>query len=182
MKIQQLPLSQRALLTFLPCLLIAPFDPLLAFCLFIVLFEKCIIAMLPLPGVEFTSLATFLFALKYDLPVAIFLALLVPGIIASIFKFLLWKEFRKPEEPPVTLGGGTVIDVVMVAICWYVKANFTLPLLELMIIFLLIKHALNYIKNTLTGSPDIMSPVVSSLLNIFLVLCFGNFFQWLLSA
>ncbi len=55
MKIEELPLSLRAAITFIPCIFIAFFDPLLAFCLFIVLFEKCIIAIFPMPGVELTT-------------------------------------------------------------------------------------------------------------------------------
>ncbi len=179
MKLEEIPLSRRAVITFLPCLLIAPFDPLLAFCLFIVLFEKCIIAMFPLPGVELTTLATFLFALKYGLVKAIALAVVVPGIITSVLRFLFWKEFLRPDEAPFTLGAGNLIDVAVVSICWYLK-HFNFGLLELMVIILAVKHLLAYIKNSFTGSPDVVSPVVSSLLNIFLVLFFGNFFLWLI--
>lgn len=182
MKIEEFPFSLRAAITFIPCLLIAPFDPLLAFCLFIVLFEKCIIAIFPLPGVEFTSLATFLFALKYDIVSASLLALLVPGIIASIFKYFLWKEFRKPDEPPITLGGGTVIDIFMVIFCWYLRTNFAFSLIELMLIFLFAKHTINFIKGNITGSVDIIGPFISSLLNILIILIFGNFFLWLLKV
>jgi len=182
MKIENLPFSLRAVITFIPCILIVPFDPLLAFCLFIVLFEKCIISIFPLPGIEFTTLATFLFALKYDLIYALFLAFFVPGIIASVFKYTLWKEFKKPDEAPITLGGGTLIDMLMVAFCWFLKTSFTFSLLQLMFIFLLVKHIINFVKGHYTGSVDVIGPFISFFLNIFLILIFEGFFLWLLNA
>ncbi len=181
MKIEELPLSVRAAITFIPCIFIAFFDPLLAFCLFIVLFEKCIIAIFPMPGIELTTLATFLLALKYELITALFYAILIPSVVASILRFLFWKEFLRPDEPPFTFGAGNLIDMGVVVACRYLK-NFNLSMLYLMGIILVFKHTLGYLKNTLTGIPDVISPVVSTILNIFLILIFGSFFLWLINA
>ena len=162
--------------------IISAFDPLLGFAVFLILLEKFFLSMLSFPGLEFTTLATLLFGMKYGVYLAVALAFLVPGILVSIIKFtMFWEECVGLAEPPINIGFGNVLDMVSAFIAASLKGY---DLLLVMLVILVTKHALNFLKNKLTKieSFDVAAVVVSSTLNLLLIILFHEFWVWLIHA
>jgi hypothetical protein len=162
----------RALVTFAPWLFLLPFDPLLAITIELVLFEKCILCLFPIPGIEFTSLATILYGIKYDILTGVFLAVAVPGVLASLYKYLLWQEFKRPDEAPVNIGFGNFVDSCVVLLASLLK---NMELLYIVLACLVFKHTVNFVKGKYSGSVDVIGPLMSTFLNVTIVLLFGKY-------
>ncbi len=167
----------RLALTFLPAILVGLLDPLMGFCFFIMLLEKCVLAMLGLPGLEFTTTATFLFGMKYELATAALFAFIIPNFIMRPIKFVLWHEYVNPEEGPVNLSITSLIDVLVAVMAYFLRGiNMLLGL----IIVLTVKHTLNIIRTKNSDRPEMFDAAVSFVSNIVLVLILYRFILWLI--
>ena len=168
----------RIVLTFLPAIAVGVFNPLLGFCFFIMLLEKSVLSMLGLPGLEFTTTATFLFGLKYDLTTAVLLAFFLPNFIIKPIKFVLWREYVNPEEGPVNLSVTAVFDVMVATIAYILK---NLNIIIGLSIALIVKHSLNILRTRNSDRPEMFDAAISFASNIGLVVVFYKLIMWLLS-
>ncbi len=167
----------RVILTFLPAVVVGIFDPLLGFCFFIMLFEKSFLSMLGLPGLEFTTMATFLFGLKYDLATAAFLAFLIPNFLIRPIKFVLWREYVSPDEGPVNLSISALIDALMPVVAYALRdMNIFVGLTAA----LTVKHTLNVIRTRNSDKPEVFNVPVSFVSNLVLLLITYRLVLWLL--
>ncbi len=163
----------RTFFTFLPAILITPFYPLIGFCILIMLIEKIILGRLGIPGLEFTTLATFLFGVKYKIETAILITILIPNIFLKLIKFFLWPETLNPDEGPINLNFSTLLDVI-VAVIGYVTYNILhLPLLIGIFFALIVKHSLNILYTINSDKPEVMSAGISFLTNLIFVALFN---------
>lgn len=116
----------------------------LACCL--VLFEKVIfgrINLLPIGGIEFTSISIFLVTLKHGLVGGLFFVFFFVLSLPILINLLLEDRWViNPRFNPVSFGIGNLVDfacVVLISILRFLK----LDLFWSMLIFLLFKHGLN---------------------------------------
>ncbi len=167
--------KSKTFFTFLPAILITPFYPLIGFCILIMLIEKIILGRLGIPGLEFTTLATFLFGVKYKIETAVMITIFIPNIFLKLLKFFLWPETLNPDEGPINLNFSTLLDVV-VAVIGYTTYNILhLPLLIGVFFALLVKHSLNILHTINSDKPEVMSAGVSFLTNLIFVAMFNPF-------
>ncbi len=165
----------RIYITFLPVMIVLPFDKLMAFCLFIMLMEKTVLSTLSFPGLEFTTTATFLFGYRYGLVNGILLTLLVPNIALKLLKFWLWREYVNPDEWPVNFGLTTLIDFVVCAFGYMASQLSGVPLLAVFVLTLGVKSILNILRTRSSDVPEYMHSAVSSAVNLLLMIFIYKF-------
>ncbi len=169
----------RVIITFLPAALLSMFDPLLGFCLFLMLFEKSFLSMLGIPGLEFTTTATFLLGLKYELYLAVFLGFFLPNFLIRPIKFVLWREYVNPDEGPINLGFSALLDALIPAVAYFMRdMNVFIGLT----IALIIKHGINVVKTMNSDKPELFNVPVSFASNLFILLITYKLVLWLIQA
>ncbi len=140
-------------------------DRMLGFCIFIMYFEKCELAIFGIPGLELTTLATYFLGYKFGFPIGVVLAFFLPGFFIQPLKFFLWRERTDPEEGPIPLGIGSFLDGLVGAIGW-ITSRLGMNIFFGMGLALFLKHGVNVIKSLSSDRPQTFDAAVSTVTNL----------------
>ncbi len=139
-------------------------DRMLGFCIFIMYFEKCELAIFGIPGLELTTSATYFLGYKFGFPIGVVLAFFLPGFLIQPLKFFLWRERTDPEEGPIPLGIGSFLDGMVGAIGW-MTSRLGMNIFFGMGLALFLKHGINVIKSLSSDRPQTFDAAVSTVTN-----------------
>jgi len=152
------------------------------FATFLVLFEKCLFGRIAIiPGVEFTTLATILVAIKYEPITAILFCVFVGIILPSAINSLIGeKGIANPGFQIFSIGFGNIVDVICVLAIYLLRG---LDIMWVMLIVLIIKHTLNSLSGKLKELNfvlDYFGIFMNILFNLSLIFFFHSFWLSLL--
>ncbi|MCK4429122.1 MAG: hypothetical protein KAU95_02005 [Candidatus Aenigmarchaeota archaeon] len=146
----------------------------IVFASLIVIFDRCLFGRVKIiSGIEFSTLAVVMVAMKYDLVVSVLFCALVVHILPAAInmiigeKFIINKAFKM-----VRLGFGAIVTFTSVLVIYFLKE---LDILIVVFIVLVFAHILYTVKGKIMQTNYVLNCpgiIVNFLFNIALVLFF----------
>lgn len=143
---------------------------MLIFAITLVIFDRCLFGRIKvIRGIEFTTLALIIVALKYDLVLSIPFAIIVPTVLPTIINSFIGDKFIINRAFKMTKGGfGVIANILTIFLVGFLTG---LNLIIIAAIVLAFRHILYYLKIKVTeASPyfDELGIVINIIFNLLI--------------